>query len=92
MSGKLLAIPLALGLMGVVATADASPASMPGAAALLKADAEAASPLEKVHWTRCWSDWGYTRCWRPAPRVYSFYVRPRPYFYNYYGWGPRRWY
>jgi hypothetical protein len=87
MSAKLYALPLALGLMGAVAAVEAAPSGLPGTTAALKAEATEAGPIENVTWRRCWSDGFYTRCWRPAPRVYSFYyARPRPYAY----WGWRR--
>ena len=97
MSSKLLVIPAALGLMGLVATAEAAPAGLAGAAAALKAEAAEGSNVEAVHWRRCWSNGFYVRCWRPAPRVYSFYYGPpryhyRPYYRPYafhYSW--RRW-
>ncbi len=92
MSSKLLVIPAALGLMGLAATAEAAPAGLAGAAATLKADSAERSNVETVTWGRCWSNGYLVRCWRPAPRVYSFYYGPpRPYYRPYAYWGWRRW-
>ena len=90
MSAKLFALPLALGLLGTIATADAAPASSPGTGAALKTDASAVNLLENVTWRRCWREGRHTYCARSEPRVYSFYYA-QPRAYGYYGWGYRRW-
>jgi hypothetical protein len=88
MSAKLYALPLAVGMMAAVATADAAPVA--GAAAGLKV--ETGSALETVGYRNCWREWGRIVCARPAPRVYSFhYGPPRPRYHGFYHWGYRRW-
>jgi hypothetical protein len=88
MTYKLLALPVALGMLGMAATANAAPATMAGSA--LQADRAATNLIEPVTYGRCWRH-GYYYCGRPAPRVYSFYVRPRAYYGYGYGYGFRRW-